>query len=335
MASGSVDLSDSGDSLNIGGIIGRLESIWRHGLKPGGAAALVFAVACVGAALLTQAVLGVDPPFGVFGPHYAAILVATVVAGWSAGALASLLGLIAVLWFFVPSRFLLHLLSWREIADIGIYLMISVIIVAITEHYRIVVRQLREEEHYRQLVLDELRHRIANKSATLEAIIRRELRADNGVLEKISGRLRAVAATDALISNSNEYGAYIGDVLKAELEPYDASRVWLRGVPTRLPPRPAVILALVLHELATNAAKYGALSIPQGRLAISWQTCGRTVDIDWLESGGPPVRAPSRQGFGGKLFQSALDPYHGRVHCEFEPIGLKCHISLTLPADDV
>ena len=315
-------------------IIGRLQSFWRHGLRPGGAGAFLFGAGCTGFALLAQAVLGTDPPFGVFGPHYAAILVATVVAGWSAGVLASLLSLTAVLWFFLPSRFLLHLLSWREIADIGIYVVISAIVVAITERYRSLVRQLREEEHYRRLIVDELRHRLTNKSATLEAIIRRELRADSCALEKISGRLRAIAATDELIANSNERGASIGDVLKAELEPYDFSRVWLRGAPTRLPPRPAVTLALVLHELATNAAKYGALSVPQGRLAISWQTGGRDLTIDWIESGGPPVKPPSRQGFGGKLFQSALAPYHGRVHCEFEPIGLRCRISLTLLADE-
>jgi two-component sensor histidine kinase len=95
-----------------------------------------------------------------------------------------------------------------------------------------------------------------------------------------------------------------------------------------------VTLALVLHELATNAAKYGALSVPQGRLAVSWQTSGRVLTIDWIESGGPPVRPPSRQGFGGKLLQSALAAYHGGVHCEFEPTGLKCRISLTRPGDD-
>ena len=117
-------------------IIGRLQSFWRHGLRPGGAAAFLFGAGCTGFALLAQAVLGTAPPFGVFGPHYAAILVATVVAGWSAGVLASLLSLTAVLWFFLPSRFLLHLLSWREIADIGIYVVISAIVVAITERYR-------------------------------------------------------------------------------------------------------------------------------------------------------------------------------------------------------
>jgi two-component sensor histidine kinase len=318
--------------LRIGG--GQLQLLWRHGLKPGGAKAFLFGAACTGFALLAQAVLGVDPPFGVFGPHYAAVLVATVVAGWSAGVLASLLSLTAVLWFFVPSRFLLHLLSWRETADIGMYLVVSAVVVAITERYRILVRQLREEEHYRRLVVNELRHRLTNKSATLEAIIRRELRADSPSLEKISGRLRAVAATDELIANSNERGASIGDVLKAELEPYDFSRVWLKGALTLLPARPAVTLALVLHELATNAAKYGALSVPQGRLAISWQTSGRVLTIDWMESGGPPVKPPSRQGFGGKLFQSALAPYHGRVHCEFEPLGLRSRISLTLLADE-
>jgi two-component sensor histidine kinase len=289
---------ESENTVRASGVIGRLQSFWRHGLKPGGAGAFLFGAACTGSALLAQAVLGVDPPFGVFGPHYAAVLIATVMAGWSAGVLASLLGLTAVLWFFVPSRFLLHLLSWREIADIGMYLVISAIVVAITERYQVLVRRLREEEHYRRLVVDELRHRLVNKSATLEAIIRRELRADSCALEKISGRLRAVAATDVLIADSNERGAAIGDVLKAELEPYDFSRVCFSGAPTRLPPRPAVTLALVLHELATNAAKYGALSIPQGRLAISWQTRGQDLTIDTTAT--PTFRAPRSRTFEGK-----------------------------------
>jgi len=320
--------------LTIGSITDLLQSGWRHGLKPGSPVALLFAAACVGAAVLMQALFGFDPNFAVFAPYYAAILVATVVAGWSAGALAALLGLIALLWFFVPSRFLLNLLSWREIADVVLYLIASATIVGIAEDYRRLVRRLREEEHYRRLVVDELRHRIANKSATLDAIIGYELRDDKKALEKISGRLRAVAATDELIVNSNEQGAHIGDILKAELEPYDAARVCFQGSPILLPPRLAVTLALVFHELATNAAKYGALSVPKGQLLISWKISGDTVNIDWIESGGPPVEAPSRQGFGGKLFQRALNPYHGRVQRKFERSGLKCNITLILPADD-
>jgi two-component sensor histidine kinase len=97
-----------------------------------------------------------------------------------------------------------------------------------------------------------------------------------------------------------------------------------------LPQKPAVTLALIFHELATNAAKYGALSVPGGRLAISWQMQGGELTIAWVERGGPPVKPPSRVGFGSKLFRRALDPYHGRVERRFEPTGLTCHLSLML-----
>jgi two-component sensor histidine kinase len=307
-----------------------VQTLWRHGLKPGSPSALLFAAACVGSAVVLQALFGVDPDFAVFAPYYAAVLVATVVAGWSAGALASLLGLVALLWIFVPSRFLFHLFSRREAADVILYLATSGTIVAIADHYRSLVRRLREEEHYRQLVVDELQHRIANKAATLHAIIGHELRDHADLWERIAGRLRAIAATDNLIAASEGRGATIADVLAAELGPYDASRVILAGEPVELPQKPAVTLALVFHELATNAAKYGALSVPDGQLSIAWAIDVDRLTIDWVERGGPPVAPPSRKGFGSKLFRRALDPYHGRIERTFEPTGLKCRISLAL-----
>jgi two-component sensor histidine kinase len=316
--------------LSRGGVVISFQALWRHGLKPGSPSALLFAVACVAAAVVLQELFGVDPDFAVFAPYYAAVLVATVVAGWSAGALASLLGLVALLWIFVPSRFLFHLFSRREAADVILYLATSGTIVAIADHYRSLVRRLREEEHYRRLVVDELQHRIANKAATLHAIIGYELRDNAEVWEKVAGRLRAIAATDKLIAASDGRGAAIADVLAAELGPYDAARVMLAGEPVELPQKPAVTLALVFHELATNAAKYGALSAPDGQLSIAWATDVDRLTINWVERGGPPVVPPSRNGFGSKLFRRALDPYHGRVERTFDRSGLKCRITLAL-----
>jgi len=292
---------------------------------------MLFAVACVGAAILLQELAGFDPDFAVFAPYYAAVLVATIVAGWSAGALATLLGLIALLWIFVPERFLFHLFSRREASDVVLYLIASAVIVAIADHYRRLVRRFREEQHYRRLVVDELQHRIPNKAATLHAIIGHELREHPEIWQTVSGRLHAVAATDKLIASSDGGGAAVEELLKAELGPYDVSRVSFGGDAVHVPPKPAVMLALVFHELATNAAKYGALSVPSGRLTITWRMHGGSMTIDWLESGGPPVRAPSRQGFGSKLFRRALDPYHGSVERAFERSGVRCRIGLAIP----
>jgi len=320
-------------SSRPGSFTARLRFVWRHGLKPGSTAAFAFSIGCVAVAVCVQAVFGFDPDFGVLAPFYTAILIATVVAGWSAGLLATMLGLIALLWFFVPSKFFFHLFSRREADDVVLYLIASATIVAIADHYRALVRRLREEEHYRRLVVDELQHRIANKSAALYAIISHELRHHKELNETIAGRLRAVAATDQLIAKSDKQGAPIDEILRAELGPYDVSRVSLDGPCTRLPPKLAVTLALVFHELATNAAKYGALSVPQGRLTIAWKIRAGRLKIDWAEKDGPAVKPPSRRGFGAKLLQRALDPYHGRVERTFEPTGLACRISLTMPGD--
>jgi two-component sensor histidine kinase len=221
----------------------------------------------------------------VFAPYYAAVLVATVVAGWSAGALASLLGLMALLWIFVPSRFLFHLFSRREAADVILYVLASATIVAIADHYRSLVRRLREEEHYRRLVVDELQHRIANKAATLHAIIGYELREHTEIWEKVAGRLQAIETTDQLIAKSDGRDAAIADIIAAELGPYDTSRVSFDGEAVELPQKPAVTLALVFHELATNAAKYGALSVSTGRLTVAWAIHGDRLMIEWVERG--------------------------------------------------
>ena len=312
-----------------------VRSIWRHGLKPGSMAAHAFAAACVGAAVMLQALFGFDPDFAVFAPFYTAILAATVVGGWSAGVFATLLGLTALLAFFVPSRFFIHLFSRREADDIVLYLMASATIVAIADHYRRLVRRLREEEHYRGLVVDELQHRLANKAATLCAIVSHELCGDKKTAHRISAQLQAVAATDRIIARSDQQGVAIEEILSAELGPYDVARVSLDGPSARLPSKLAVTLALVFHELATNAAKYGALSVPQGRLAIAWKIHGGAMEIEWAESGGPAVAPPSHDGFGTTLFRRALDPYHGTIERTFAPAGLQCRIALTLPGAQV
>jgi two-component system, chemotaxis family, CheB/CheR fusion protein len=88
---------------------------------------------------------------------------------------------------------------------------------------------------------------------------------------------------------------------------------------------------LIFHELTTNAVKYGALSQPDGRVSILWRREDRRLDLEWTERGGPRPTEPSRSGFGTKLLQSGLKPFAGSVQVRFEPPGLKCSLSLSLP----
>src|SRR5262249_51077766 len=123
----------------------------------------------------------------------------------------------------------------------------------------------------------------------------------------------------------------INDLLVAELSPYDTTRIALEGEPLVLPGKLAVTLALIFHELATNAAKYGALSLSAGHVRISWTAAGRRIEVAWVETGGPKVIAPTRRGFGTKLFRHALDPFHGIIETKYQADGLICSISCSLP----
>jgi two-component sensor histidine kinase len=93
------------------------------------------------------------------------------------------------------------------------------------------------------------------------------------------------------------------------------------------------LLALVVHELTTNAVKYGALSSPSGRIAIAWSTVAGRLNLEWIEAGGPRPVAPTRVGFGSKLLRSGVRQFHGTVDCRFERTGLRCRLSLTLPQE--
>ncbi len=137
--------------------------------------------------------------------------------------------------------------------------------------------------------------------------------------------------TDDLIAEAQGEGANIRDILTAEMAPYEASRTSMAGPDCLLSPKLAVTMALLVHELATNAAKYGALSSPDGKLSIHWSLSGARLNFSWRESDGPPVSPPSHSGFGTRLFRRALGPFDGKVDANFASTGLVCNLSLVLP----
>ena len=98
-----------------------------------------------------------------------------------------------------------------------------------------------------------------------------------------------------------------------------------------LPPKLALTMALLFHELATNAAKYGALSAPTGQLSIYWSLSGSRLNLQWSESGGPVVADSSHRGFGMRLLSRALDQFSGAVEISFASSGLVCKMSVTVP----
>jgi two-component sensor histidine kinase len=305
----------------------RLRAIWRGGLRPGSVAALSVAIVLVALATLLRLVIDVFVPTAVpFATYFPAVLLATLIGGVSAGLLAMLVGAVVSYWIFLPPNFYLGPVTADVIVDFGLYAFASLTIIWIAELYRRVVRKLNEEEYYRQVVVDELGHRVKNKLATIHAILRHELRGHEEIWDSVTGRLRALSAADDFLVNSEESAIDLKQILTMELGPYGSANVTMRGEAIRLFAKVPAVLALVFHELATNAAKYGALSTPGGRLDISWAHRGDDVVVEWVETGGPPVIAPSRRGFGSNLIERSLDGFGGSAKIDFAPAGVICRI---------
>ena len=195
--------------------------------------------------------------------------------------------------------------------------------------------KLTAEEGLRKLAVNELAHRLRNKIATIRALVTFQLRDQPELRDKIARRLETLAATDQLIMDAQGRGANLREIIRTELEPYEASRTTSDGPDVFLEPKLALTMALVFHELATNAAKYGALSNATGRVLVSWSVMDDRVRLEWREKDGPTVGEPSREGFGTKLINSALRSFSGAAEAEFQSAGLVVSLGVPLHGPEV
>jgi two-component sensor histidine kinase len=192
------------------------------------------------------------------------------------------------------------------------------------------------------LMLSELDHRVKNTLATVQAIAMQTI-STSSTLEEFKDafipRLLALSNTHNLLASDAWSGVHLRDVFSSELAPYDngiAGRYTLSGDDLKLSPKMALGLAMVTHELSTNAAKYGALSVPDGRVDVDWayfdhEQKGRSLRIRWSESGGPPVSIPSRRGFGTRLItHGTAFELHGSAVTDYAPSGVSCVIEIPL-----
>lgn len=190
----------------------------------------------------------------------------------------------------------------------------------------------------RQAILArEVDHRAKNALAVVQSIVR--LTRANDVpsyVAAVEGRMRALSRAHDLLSHSRWEGANLARLIEEELEPYrtrDQDRVDVHGPAIMLQPIVAQTLALALHELATNAAKYGALSLREGRLRIEWDVQPSSLSILWSESGGPQVKSPSNRGFGTKLIDISISSQlDGSVDFDWSESGLTCR--LVIPREE-
>jgi len=205
------------------------------------------------------------------------------------------------------------------------------------------VTKHNQKEDRLRLLLDELNHRTLNTLASVLAIAKQTLRgmADDEVVDLLQGRILALSKIQSLLGRASWDSVGLREVADQILQPFGLKdgrfpRISVEGddeIP--LGPKTASTLAMVFHELATNAVKHGALSNESGRVEIGWKVetveRGGRMRLRWQESGGPSVRLPERNGFGSRLIQRDLaQEVNGEVHVAYEPAGVVCEIDMPL-----
>ena len=307
---------------------------WQGISQPSTAFCVGFCAVCL--LLSTSARWGLAQirPDVFFTPYFPAVFFATAVCGLR-------YGFATALWAGVLGLAVNFSAATADVARVML-LVIFWIVAALTiwgvAHYRGMVVQQREvsqkliqEEGYRKLVVEELQHRAKNKLSTIHAVLHQVLHNQPQVWSVIDHRLRALSATDDLILRADGSGCDIGDLLRAELGPYGHVRFTLNGDPLFLPAKLAVSLALIFHELATNAGKYGAFSSPRGLLQVSWTRAEDRLPITWDETEGPAVDDVGAAGFGTRLLKSALTPFDGKTEIAYLKTGVHCTMQCRIP----
>jgi two-component sensor histidine kinase/DNA-binding response OmpR family regulator len=197
------------------------------------------------------------------------------------------------------------------------------------------VTERKEAEQRQDLLAREVDHRARNALAVVQSIVRltRASSIDDYV-GAVEGRIKALARAHALLSDARWHSADLGALVAEELAPYragEADKVQVTGPNVSLPPYMAQGLALALHELATNAAKHGALSSLLGKLSLSWQLRPDLLVMRWIESGGPRVAAPSARSFGLKVIRTSIEnQLNGKAIFEWVPQGMQCTLAIPL-----
>jgi PAS domain S-box-containing protein len=197
------------------------------------------------------------------------------------------------------------------------------------------ITELKEAEARRTLLVREVDHRARNALAIVQSIVRMtKSKSIDSYVSTVEGRIAALSTAHALLAESRWEGASLNRLVEEELAPYrsaEAERITVAGPAVFLKPETAQIIALVLHELATNAVKYGALSDAAGKVGLSWQCERNTLSLQWEEIGGPPVTPPTIKGYGTKVITASIQQQlSGAAIFDWRPEGLSFTMEISV-----
>jgi two-component sensor histidine kinase len=260
-----------------------------------------------------------------FAPYIPAILIVSLFAGVFAATFAAVVSALVVWWvFFLPPSSLGFTIG--NLSNLGLFALGAVLVIWLGHVFRSALSRAIQREQEKELLVGELLHRAGNMLAVVSSIVRASLKDDPEKADVIGGRLQAILKADELITRSHEHPDLSG-VLTSEFQPYHLEqRVEMHGQRLELPAKVARNMALVFHELTTNAVKHGSLSNARGRLRISWARKDGMVTVNWDEFDGPLISEPTTLGQGSRLIRAALAEVNGSVTKEFLPTGLSCRV---------
>jgi two-component sensor histidine kinase len=196
------------------------------------------------------------------------------------------------------------------------------------------ITERKRSEELTQRLAQEAEHRTRNILATVAATVQlSSSETTDGLKEAIHGRIQALSNANELLVQSRWAGADLHELVARELSPYcqdGDARAQFAGLPVMLPPHLAQCIAVALHELATNAVKYGALSKPQGRVRVDWSHSSSSLVVRWVEVGGPRTEPPTHSGWGTRVMQGMVGQQMGKIQFNWQIPGLVCEIVLPI-----
>jgi len=294
-----------------------------------------YAVAVLMVALATLLRIPLSEPLSGAGPfttYSLAIIIAALVCGFWPGMMAAILSVLIGWYLFVSPAFSFAL-SAKEAWTVAMFAVVAGINVALVSG--LVAALLRHED--RQLLLfRELQHRSQNLFAVIQAIASRTLVEGQTIAnakEAFAGRLQALARTHSMLANNAFLGAPLREIVAQELTSF-SDQATVTGCDIAVNTRAAENFTLIIHELVTNAVKYGALSTRKGRVAVQCSADGANGSgrfrFEWRESGGPPVSPPTRKGFGSAILFDVAKQFSQDVQAKYSPEGLRYQLRFLL-----
>jgi len=256
------------------------------------------------------------------------VLIAALIAGPIAGITTLVLGSLVAFFFWLDPPWTFRV-THDSIVRLSVFYILCGLLITVAGLLRALVRSLAQSEERALVLAHEMTHRARNVLGLAHAISRQTFQGAASLAEYqtlFESRLLALSRAQELITQAPTIPTDLKTLLDRALEPFDVARFNMSGNTIGVPLELGSTLTLLFHELATNSLKYGALSVPQGRVLVKWNPRGQDVHLDWCECDGPPVAPPSRTGFGSRLLRTAFPPGRGQAAISYEPSGVECKI---------